>query len=170
MDEQELFALVRKNYGEANTEYLKQQVIAAVSQMTLPSKKETIDGLLDWIVLAGGCGMNEKYRQFVYSALSLLKEQEARVMSWEEVKKSGSAYRCVEIYSPQVRRLALIYCIVRQSETIPELYYLLEDSGVSWCRAEAEYNRDCWQGTVSGWRCWTARPTEEQRKVVPWNE
>lgn len=101
-------------------------------------------------------------------ALALLKEQEARVMSWEEVKKSGSAYRCVEIYSPQVRRLALIYCIVRQSETIPELYYLLEDSGVSWCRAEAEYNRDCWQGTVSGWRCWTSRPTEEQRKAVAW--
>lgn len=102
-------------------------------------------------------------------AIALLREQEARVLSWEEVKKSGSAYRCVEIYSPQVRRLALIYCIVRQSETIPELYYLLEDSGVSWCRAEAEYNRDCWQGTVSGWRCWTARPTEEQRKAVAWD-
>lgn len=99
-------------------------------------------------------------------ALALLKEQEARVLSWEEVKKSGSAYRYVEIYSPQVRRLVLIYCIVRQSETIPELYYLLEDSGVSWCRTETEYNRDCWQGTVSGWRCWTARPTEEQRKAA----
>lgn len=103
-------------------------------------------------------------------ALALLKEQEARVLSWEEVKKSGSAYRCVEIYSPQVRRLALIYCIVRQSETIPEFYYLLEDSGVSWCRTEAEYNRDCWQGTVSGWRCWTARPAEEQRRTVKWDE
>lgn len=103
-------------------------------------------------------------------AFDLLKEQEARVLSWEEVKKSGSAYRCVEIYSPQVRRLALIYCIVRQSETIPELYYLLEDSGVSWCRAEAEYNRGCWQGTVSGWRCWTARPTEEQRMEVKWGD
>ena len=103
-------------------------------------------------------------------ALAFLREQEARVLSWEEVKKSGSAYRCVEIYSPQVRRLALIYCIVRQSETIPELYYLLEDSGVSWCRAEAEYNRDCWQGTVSGWRCWTSKPTDEQRKAVKWGE
>ena len=103
-------------------------------------------------------------------ALALLKEQEPRVLSWEEVKKTGSAYRCVELYSPQVRRLALIYCIVRQSETIPELYYLLEESGVSWCRAEAEYNRDCWQGTVSGWRCWTARPTDEQRKAVKWDD
>lgn len=101
--------------------------------------------------------------------LAILNKQEPRVLSWEEVKKSGSAYRCVEIYSPQVRRLALIYCIVRQSETIPELYYLLEDSGVSWCRAEAEYNRDCWQGTVSGWRCWSAWPTEEQRKAVKWD-
>lgn len=98
----------------------------------------------------------------------MLREQEARVLSWEEVKKSGSAYRCVEIYSPQVRKLALIYCIVRQSENIPELYYLLEDSGVSWCRTEAEYNQDCWDGIVSGWRCWTAWPTEEQRRAVKW--
>ena len=103
-------------------------------------------------------------------AFALLKEQEARVLSWEEVKKSGSAYRCVELYSPQVQRLALIYCNVRQSETIPEFYYLLEDSGVRWCRSEAEYNRGEWWGAFSGWRCWTARPTDGQRKAVKWDE
>ena len=112
----------------------------------------------------------KEIRDLAHTALLMLEEQEPRVMTWEEVKKSGSAYRCVEIYSPQVRRLALIYCIVRQSETIPELYNLLEDSGVKWCRAEAEYNRGCWQGTVSGWRCWTFRPTPEQMRDTPWEE
>lgn len=141
---------------------------------------------IKWLELQRSVGIqwdddSEKHRPFreeaekriseAYSmAIDALREQEARVLSWEEVKKSGSAYRCVEIYSPQVRRLALINCIVRQSETIPELYYLFEDSGVSWCRAEAEYNRGCWQGTVSGWRCWTARPTDEQRRTVKWDE
>lgn len=170
MDEQELFALVRKNYGETNTEYLKQQVIAAVSQMTLPSKKETIDGLLDWIVLAGGCGMNEKYRQFVYSALSLLREQEARVLSWEEVDKSGNLYVWTEIHSFYSGRGCLVYCTVVRSEFFDELFRLREDSGIDWTRAEEDYNRDNYQGVHSGWRCWTARPTEEQRKAVPWNE
>ena len=168
MDERELFALVRKNYGEANREYLKQQVMAAVSHMKLPSRKETTDGLLDWIV-EGCVGMNDRYRPFIYSSLALLKGEEPRVLSREEVKKSGSAYRCVELYSPQVGRLALVYCIVRQSEFNPEYYHLLEDSGVRWCRTEEEYNRDIWQGTVSGWRCWTSRPTDEQRRAVPWN-
>ena len=125
--------------------------------------------VIKWLAEEAVEHKEEEVRGLAHTALLMLKEQEARVLSWEEVKKSGSAYRCVEIYSPQVRRLALIYCIVRQSETIPELYYLFEDSGVSWCRAEAEYNQGCWQGTVSGWRCWTARPTAEQRKATPWD-
>lgn len=125
--------------------------------------------VIKWLAEEAVEHKEEEVRGLAHTALLMLKEQEARVLSWEEVKKSGSAYRCVEIYSPQVRRLALIYCIVRQSETIPELYYLFEDSGVSWCRAEAEYNQGCWQGTVSGWRCWTARPTDEQRKATPWD-
>ena len=107
-----------------------------------------------------GCpyqGISPCQNKLAEDALALLKEQEPRVLSWEEVKKSWSAYRYVELYSPQVQRLALIYCIVRQSETIPEFYNLLEDSGVRWCRTEAEYNRGEWWGAFSGWRCWTSR-------------
>ena len=28
----------------------------------------------------------------------------------------------------------------------------------------ASYNHKCY-----GWRCWSAKPTDEQRRVVPWN-
>lgn len=154
MDEQELFALVRKNYGEANTEYLKQQVIAAVSQMTLPSKKETIDGLLDWIVLAGGCGMNEKYRQFVYSALSLLKEQEPRVMTLKELQAIGT---------PWNRNTPPYLFVERRSHT--------EARWMSW-----GFMRDGVRllGTMgvqnygSKWRVWNLQPTPEQMRETPW--
>ena len=143
MDEQELFALVRKNYGEANTEYLKQQIIAAVSQMTLPSKKETIDGLLDWIVLAGGCGMNEKYRQFVYSALSLLKEQEPRVMTLDEICSSGRPFAVyAENWDGELFQVA----------NIGGKYLDID-------------GKQCPERV----RFWTSRPTDEQRKAVAWN-
>lgn len=100
--------------------------------------------------------------------LALLKEQEARVMKREEVDESRGVNVWAEIYSPHFRRLVLIYCAVRRSETIPEFYNLIEDSGVCWSRTDRDYNANKFFGIFSGWRCWTARPTEEQRDNTPW--
>ena len=71
MDEEELFKLVRKAYGEANVDYIKEQVKEALKEPLL-TKSETVDGLLDYIVIAGCTGMNEKYRKFLYSAIAYL--------------------------------------------------------------------------------------------------
>ncbi len=71
MNEDELFALVRKAYGESNVDYIKEQVKEALKEPLL-SKYETVDGLLDWIVIAGCTGMNDRYRKYIYSAVAYL--------------------------------------------------------------------------------------------------
>ena len=71
MNEDELFALVRKAYNESNVDYIKEQVKEALKEPLL-SKHETVDGLLDYIVIAGCTGMNEKYRKFLYSGIAHL--------------------------------------------------------------------------------------------------
>ena len=101
--------------------------------------------------------------------LALLKEQEARVMALDEIKKDGSSFVWAEIHSPHVQKMALIYCTVKQYEGWRESYLLAEESGVLWARTTEDYNRDLFQGIHSGWRCWTARPTDEQRRTVKWD-
>lgn len=71
MDEEELFKLVREAYGEANVDYIKEQVKEALKEPILP-RRDTLDGLLDWIVIAGCAGMNDRYRKYIYSAIAHL--------------------------------------------------------------------------------------------------
>lgn len=71
MDEKELFQIIRKNYAEANSDYLKEQVKEALSEPTM-TKEETLNGLLDYIVIGGCTGMNDLYRKFLYSAIGYL--------------------------------------------------------------------------------------------------
>ena len=71
MDEKELFDFIRKNYGEVNQDYLKEQVEKALAKPIM-TKEETLNGLLDFIVVAGCAGMNDLYRKFLYSAIGYL--------------------------------------------------------------------------------------------------
>lgn len=71
MDENELFDLIRKNYSEVNRNYLKEQVKEALFEPTM-TKEETLNGLLDYIVIAGCNGMNDLYRKYLYSAIGYL--------------------------------------------------------------------------------------------------
>lgn len=111
-----------------------------------------------------------EFHSTIEDVLTLLKAQDPRVLPWEEVDKSGNSYVWAEIRSFYTDEKALIYCTIVNSEFFENLYRLREDSGIEWVRVEEDYNRDDSQGSHSGWRCWTARPTEEQRKAVPWNE
>lgn len=71
MDDNELFDFVRKNYTEANNDYIKEQVKTALKEPAM-TKQEVLDGLIDWIVEAGCTGMNEHYRKFVLSSIAYL--------------------------------------------------------------------------------------------------
>lgn len=94
-------------------------------------------------------------------ALALLKEQEARVMTREELKqiKPWSVYWGEGLY---VRNL---WPMAFTAEAIMNIdgEYLRDSYG-------REYELDLYNKDVMGWRIWTARPTKDQRKAVKWDE
>ena len=69
--DKEIFDIVRESYRGANTDYLKSQVRTALERPTM-TKEETIDGLLDWVVIGGCTGPNEYYRNYILNAISHL--------------------------------------------------------------------------------------------------
>lgn len=91
-------------------------------------------------------------------ALELLKAQEPRVLTLEEVKSLQYGHALIETNKKDpIRWLdALLFC-----KNINFSFDFITLEG----RARllgVEYNKE--------WRCWSARPTEEQRKATPWAE
>ena len=102
-------------------------------------------------------------------ALALLRRWEPRVMTLKEVETS-KGFVWVEFHSINENRLSLEYVNVRVTERFRDSFVLATDSGIEWLRNRGDYNRGIWFGINSGWRCWTSRPTEEQREAVKWDE
>lgn len=91
-------------------------------------------------------------------ALALLKEQEPRVLALEEVEDLPYGHVLIETdKNGSLRWLdALLFC---KNANFSFDFITLEG------RARllgTEYNRE--------WRCWSAKPTDEQREAVPWQE
>ena len=96
-------------------------------------------------------------------ALELLKAQQPRVMTLEEIWDRGDD-----------EPLFLEYTLPTKSVLRPAIFqpdnsdegggdgYMCVVS--AWC-ASGFYNRKEYGKT---WRCWTARPTDEQREATPW--
>lgn len=97
------------------------------------------------------------------NALSLLKAQEPRVMTLEEVKAMDR----------------LTYCVIEPHSKVIKNTFNAEYGGIVTLGTEnfldfglyGDTNR--YRRTESGygktWRCWTSRPTDEQREATPWN-
>lgn len=96
----------------------------------------------------------------LHDAINLLKAQEPRVLTLDEVLNAED-FVWAEIWTPGDRRWCLIYARINKS-IYDDILMLHEDSGFRWTRLESNYNMK------GGWRCWSARPTEEQRKNTPW--
>lgn len=107
------------------------------------------------------CSVGSPVPAVLYDALALLKEQEPRVLTEEELKRIEpySVYWGEGLY---VRNLWPMAFTAEAIQNINEGY--LKDS---YGRA---YELDLYNNDVMGWRIWTARPTEEQRKEVKWVE
>ena len=90
------------------------------------------------------------------SALSLLKAQEPRVMTLEEIKDGESYWLSAgKEFVPRP-----VICVHREDDARkPYITFAWQFGTFSW---ELE-NYD------KTWRCWTSRPTEEQRRATPWN-
>lgn len=104
------------------------------------------------------CGDNPCEIQLIANAIALLKEQEPRVLTLEEVEDLPYGHVLIETdKNGSLRWLdALLFC---KNANFSFDFITLEG------RARllgTEYNRE--------WRCWSAKPSNEQREAVPWTE
>ena len=109
-----------------------------------------------WDIYAALCDM-------VDDAIAMLKAQEPRVMTLEEIgnalkmplwKETKSAHK--DLYTGWV----LAYDIQKGEGITGTRLGMSEPSGrVVWYRFD-DYGKT--------WRCWTSRPTDEQREAIPW--
>lgn len=99
--------------------------------------------------------------------LALLKEQEARVMTFEEVYKFSS--KALDQYGED----SPLYVECRERYPY-QLKWLTVERAHEWMRDDKTMERrkmtynnakERW-----GWRCWTSRPTDEQRKAAVWDD
>lgn len=90
-------------------------------------------------------------------ALALLKEQEARVI------KEGELYRfqCKDVW---IEKILSNYQHIVYAATLKVVSGYCIFHGMEYDETIKDYNVEC----AYGWRCWTARPTEEQMRETPW--
>ena len=92
------------------------------------------------------------------AALSLLKAQEPRVMTLEEIKKAEVVWlECYGICSNMFKAALPWHSLSINNATWDFKTYPYTE-----VMFLAEYGRN--------WRCWTSRPTDEQREAVKWND
>lgn len=111
------------------------------------------------------CG-NRADWQKVYDALALLKEQEPMVMDAEEVARlTEETYQWLWIEEIQntTWNLHCLRAFVYSKHPDTGEFYILANGYRDIVKLEGdEYGKT--------WRCWTSRPTDEQRKAVKWDE
>lgn len=96
----------------------------------------------------------EAYDSFVRSAVELLRAQEPRVLTLEEVLSFGAIYMD-EPSNPTC--LIMLYCYKVERDY---RYIFVDSDGDKIPYPSKEFNKT--------WRCWSARPTDEQREAVKW--
>jgi hypothetical protein len=90
-------------------------------------------------------------------AIKALKPQEPHVMTLEEVKASKGNDLYLELSN-------------HPDETPYITAATLDEVGKIWVNFYHTVCNFCDYGRrVYGWRCWTSRPTDEQREAEPWN-
>lgn len=101
---------------------------------------------------------DECVRSILRDALELLKEQEPRVLTLDEVKKLESL------------RDGAIWIETIGKGLFPALPEITMSEIIFFVAIPADHYRfyceNKWYGKT--WRCWTYKPTDEQRKAVKW--
>ncbi|MBR6705291.1 MAG: hypothetical protein IKI84_01245 [Clostridia bacterium] len=133
----------------------------------MPDREKVIRGLECHV--SGKCeaGSDSKYicpywednncsKSVMNDALWLLKAQEPRVLTWEEVQNDCPDYVYLEWHG------YCICCIKDEGESDKSVGYFVY--GI-----EGDYFQFLWYTYGVIWRCWTAMPTDEQREAVKWD-
>ena len=130
-----------------------------------PSREEVIEGLKK-VWDAFDHMEHELYADYVFDALKMLKDQEPRVLTIEEVLacKPRKEWLWFEENA---------YGYIEESVMICAKIYSFGDSWIavdvpSQTHDETiEFDNENYGKT---WRCWSAKPTDEQREAVPWEK
>lgn len=88
-------------------------------------------------------------------AVKALKEQEPKVLTLEEVLSQEWDYVYIETEHRPYSKEIEAYCGTHTIYCSTTVVHKRQTSG------DSKYGKT--------WRCWTARPTDEQREAVPWN-
>lgn len=99
----------------------------------------------------------EYFTKLAADALSLLKAQEPRVMTLEEMKAipyDADIWIETEYYVGKITIFAAT----------------INTKGLRGVMVYASHKTYDYEGYNKLWRCWTSRPTDEQRKATPWAE
>ena len=96
--------------------------------------------------------------KLVADALALLREQEPRVLALEKILSGTVEVAWLECSDKEEVRAGLWFKRINEGEDEGIIIHVL----------------DGFEGLRTGvygktWRCWTARPTEEQRKAAKWD-
>lgn len=102
---------------------------------------------------SGDCQEN-----MIRAALALLKDAEPRVLSLEKIQSGTVEVAWLECSDKREVQAGLWFKRINEGEDEGIIIHVLD--GFEGMRTEV-YGKT--------WRCWTARPTEEQRKAVLWN-
>lgn len=102
--------------------------------------------------------------QLIRDALALLREQEPRVMTLDEVRRNHEWAVWIECNSSKTQNIG------QYSGKVSWYNKRLSDWERFLTIGSDEYLFRESDGYGKTWRCWTARPTEEQRKAAKWDE
>lgn len=136
-----------------------------VSEVGMADIKETIQGLYALKTYLASKAIEEHgparesligMQKVIDSAVNLLKEQEPRVMTRVEIEQSEECIVWFE--DDQFNCYALVDGIDQRNGWV-----WLSTAG----NMGLQQRRDC-ENYGKKWRCWTKRPTEDQRKAVKW--
>lgn len=119
------------------------------------------------------CPYRDDCDQLLLDALELLKAQEPRVMTADEMIEAVKTNEAVYVEeSPEGSSQHCFWGLVVEGCDPPQDGGYNYPGGVLFNVINA--HEDMWDGdfyglnSPLGWRCWTEKPTEEQRKAVKW--
>ena len=104
----------------------------------------------------GGYESGDCQENMIRAALALLREQEPRVLDWNEIGTVDGA-----VWLEDRGENEVVPGLVMQMHSAVNLDIKKDGKLRTASASRSDYGE--------GWRCWTARPTEEQRKAVKWD-
>ena len=142
-------------------EKLEERTKKWLDGMTAEERLEEIAAILDdWDGYRTAKGLGGLINEVWAYALYPVKAQQPRVMTIYEIQSFDGAVYVDEPNKPAC--LKMLYCYEVGQRTYGHGYTFVDSDG-----DKVFYSA---QGFGTKWRCWTARPTDEQRKAVKWDE